>query len=82
MFQIYFTDKEVHNYADSQTCDTKRFLTYFREMLNNEIFIPPSQYECNFVSIKHTEDDLDKTADAIENSLRVAFDISPEEDDD
>ncbi len=81
MFQTYFTDKEVHNYADGQTCDTKRFFTYFKEMLNNGIFIPPSQYECNFVSIKHTEDDLDKTADAIEKSLRIAFELPLEDDD-
>jgi glutamate-1-semialdehyde 2,1-aminomutase len=81
MFQIYFTPNEVHNYEDAQTADKKRFLVYFRELLKNNVFIPPSQFECNFISIKHTEEDLDKTADAIENALRVAWDLPSEDDD-
>ena len=81
MFQIYFTPNEVHNYADAQTADKDRFLVYFRQLLKNNVFIPPSQFECNFISIKHTEDDLDKTADAIENALRVAWDLPVEDDD-
>lgn len=75
MFQIYFNSSEVHNYADAQKSDTKRFLVYFRELLKENVFIPPSQFECNFISIKHTDEDLSKTADAIENALKVAYEL-------
>ena len=75
MFQIYFNPNEVHNYADAQKSDTKRFNVYFKELLKQNVFIPPSQFECNFISIKHTDEDLEKTADAIENALKVAYEL-------
>lgn len=75
MFQIYFNPNEVVNYDDAQKSDSKKFLIYFKELLNNNVFIPPSQFECNFLSITHSKEDLDKTLDAIHNSLKVAFKI-------
>lgn len=75
MFQIYFNPNEVHNYLDAQKSDTKRFNVYFKELLKQNVFIPPSQFECNFISIKHTDEDLEKTADAIENALKVAYEL-------
>ena len=73
MFQIYFNPEPVLNYEIAQKSDTKRFLVYFRELLKNGVFIPPSQFECNFISGAHTEDDLVKTSEAIEAALKVAW---------
>lgn len=75
MFQIYFNENQVMNYEIAQKSDSKRFLVYFRELLKNNIFIPPSQFECNFMSGAHSEEDLDKTAQAIEDSLKVAWEL-------
>ena len=73
MFQIYFNPEPVINYEIAKKSDTKRFLVYFRELLKNGVFIPPSQFECNFISGAHTEEDLVKTSEAIETALKVAW---------
>ena len=75
MFQIYFNPNEVLNYDDAKASDADRFLVYFRELLKEGVFIPPSQFECNFISSAHTKEDLDKTLEAINKSLKVAFEI-------
>lgn len=73
MFQIYFNPAPVYNYADAQKSDRKQFLRYFKTLLKEGIFIPPSQFECNFISNAHTMEDLQKTSDAIELGLEAAF---------
>lgn len=75
MFQIYFNPNEVTNYAEAQESDSERFLVYFRQLLKEGVFIPPSQFECNFISSAHKMEDLEKTANAIRESLKVAFEI-------
>ena len=73
MFQIYFNPAPVYNYADAQESDRKLFLRYFKTLLKEGIFIPPSQFECNFISNAHSMEDLQKTSDAIELGLGAAF---------
>ena len=73
MFQIYLNPAEVYNYADAKKSDTEGFLRYFRALLKEGVFIPPSQFECNFISSAHGMDDLQNTAEAIEVALAIAF---------
>ena len=73
MFQIYFNEEPVIDYETAKRSDAKRFLVYFRELLKNGVFIPPSQFECNFISGAHTDEDLIKTSEAIEAALKVAW---------
>ena len=73
MFQIYFNPQPVYNYADAQKSDRKQFLRYFKTLLKEGVFIPPSQFECNFISNAHSMEDLQKTSDAIELALKEAF---------
>ena len=73
MLQIYFNENEVYNYEDAKKSDSDRFLVYFRELLKEGVFIPPSQFECNFISSAHSMEDLEKTSQAIDSALRVAF---------
>lgn len=73
MFQIYFNPAPVYNNEDAHNSDAKRFLRYFRALLKEGVFIPPSQFECNFISSAHTMEDLTQTAEAIEMALEVAF---------
>ena len=73
MFQIYFNPAEVYNYTDAKASDSDRFLRYFRALLKEGVFIPPSQFECNFISKAHTMEDIQNTVEAIEIALEVAF---------
>jgi glutamate-1-semialdehyde 2,1-aminomutase len=73
MLQIYFNENEVYNYEDAKKSDSERFLVYFRQLLKEGVFIPPSQFECNFISRAHSMEDLERTSQAIDNALRVAF---------
>ena len=61
MFQIYLTDREVLNYEDAKTADTEKFTTYFQTLLNEGVFIPPSQFECCFISKMHDNADIQNT---------------------
>jgi len=65
MFTLFFTDTEVTDYDSAAKCDTKRYGKYFRQMLNSGIYLPPSQFEANFLSTAHTQNHIDKTLMAI-----------------
>jgi len=73
MFQIYFTGNEVKNYNDAKTSDVDKFAIYFQELMKNGIFIPPSQFECCFLSQSHSREDLENTIHMIESSLKVVM---------
>lgn len=65
MLTIFFTDiKEVRNYNDVKTCDEEIFKKYFKHMIQSGINVPPSQYEALFLSVVHTEEDINKFLDA------------------
>lgn len=70
MFQIYFTDEEVWNYQDAKTADTEKFQLYFQKLLEKGVFIPPSQFECCFISKKHSQEDLNFTLNVIEEAIK------------
>ena len=73
MMTLFFTAGAVVDYESARRCDTARFGTYFREMLEKRIYLPPSQFESLFVSLAHSEEDIDRTLRAAEGSLRAAF---------
>jgi glutamate-1-semialdehyde 2,1-aminomutase len=73
MFTLFFTDKQVVDYDTAGTSDTKRFAAYFRSMLEQGIYLPPSQYEAAFVSYAHSGSDIEQTINAAEIALRKAF---------
>ena len=68
MMTLFFTDlKEVKCYDDVKTCDGERYKRYFLHMLNKGFNIPPSQFEAMFLSVKHTEEHIDKFLEAFES---------------
>jgi glutamate-1-semialdehyde 2,1-aminomutase len=69
MLTMFFTATEVVDYATAKTCDTARFGEFFRRMRERGVFLPPSQFEAMFVSLAHTEDDLDAVIAAAGHSL-------------
>ena len=71
MFTLFFTDREVFDFASAARSDTKRFARYFQGMLNHGISLAPSQFEAAFLSFAHTAEDVDKTLDACEKTLEA-----------
>jgi len=68
MMTIFFTDlKEVKNYEDAKTCNTKLFSKFYMHMLKNGIYIAPSQFEALFLSVAHTEENIDKFLDVFKS---------------
>lgn len=64
MFTLFFTkETEVNNFSDVMKCDTDLFAQYFKLGLENGIYTAPSQFEAGFVSIAHSQEDLQKTID-------------------
>lgn len=66
MFTLFFNGRLVANYDVSSKNDTEQFAKYFRGMLRRGIYLPCSQYEANFVSVRHTPADVDDTIAAAE----------------
>ncbi|WP_088808897.1 MULTISPECIES: glutamate-1-semialdehyde 2,1-aminomutase [Listeria] len=71
MFGFFFTDKKVTNFEEAKTSDLNFFNAYYREMLNQGIFLPPSQFEGIFISTAHTEKEIDKTLEAFEQTCKT-----------
>ena len=65
----FFTDKPVRNFADVQSTDIERFKKFFAAMLNRGIYLAPSAYEAMFVSLAHSNEDIEKTIAAARNSF-------------
>jgi len=61
MFCAYFIDQPVHNVADALKSDRERFKKYFHGMLNEGVYLAPSQFEAGFISTAHTAEDIDET---------------------
>ena len=64
MFCTYFTDKEVYDYSTAKLSDTEKFARFFRGMLEKGVNIAPSQFEAGFISLAHTDRDIEKTIGA------------------
>lgn len=71
MGTAFFTDKEVLDFASALQADTAAYAIFYREMLTRGVYIAPSQFESFFVSTAHEKEDLDRTAEAALESLRV-----------
>ncbi|PQQ23348.1 glutamate-1-semialdehyde 2,1-aminomutase [Photorhabdus hindustanensis] len=65
MFGIFFTDAEtVTCYQDVMNCDIERFKHFFHLMLDEGVYLAPSAFEAGFMSIAHTDEDIQRTVDA------------------
>jgi len=71
MFCAFFTRGEVSGWETAARCDTAAFGRYFRVMLEEGIYLAPSQFETAFVSAAHSDEDIDRTVAA----ARKAFEI-------
>ena len=61
MAGFFFSSKEIHNFNDAKKCNLDRFAKFYRLMLQKGIYLAPSQFEACFVSLAHSDKDIDQT---------------------
>jgi glutamate-1-semialdehyde 2,1-aminomutase len=71
MFQIFFTDQAVVDYSSAKKSDMVKFKKLFEVLLQNGVFVAPSQFETVFFSYAHDKEDVKKTVTAYEKALRA-----------
>ena len=72
MMTLFFTEKEkIENYHDAITCDLSKYAKYFKSMLDEGIYLPPSQFECMFISSVYSAKDIDKIISSNKKSLQL-----------
>ncbi|MFQ5891846.1 MAG: glutamate-1-semialdehyde 2,1-aminomutase [Candidatus Methanofastidiosia archaeon] len=69
MFQIYFNSGKVYTYREAKKASAKEFLKFQQRLLRKGVFLPPSQYECNFISLAHTKEIIDETLEKIHSVI-------------
>ena len=69
MFSIFFIDHEVYDYRDAEAADQEAFRVWFETMLDEGIYLAPSQFETLFLSGAHTDDDIARTITAAEKGF-------------
>jgi len=69
MLTVFFSRKPVTDYASAKRCDTEKFARFHRALLEREVYWPASQFEAAFLSLAHTDEDIEHTLEA----ARAAF---------
>ncbi|GAB4147054.1 MAG: glutamate-1-semialdehyde 2,1-aminomutase [Cyanobacteria bacterium J069] len=64
MFGFFFAAGPVHNYEDAKKADLQKFGRFHRGMLEQGVYLAPSQFEAGFTSLAHSDDDIDQTLQA------------------
>jgi glutamate-1-semialdehyde 2,1-aminomutase len=67
LLTLFMTDGPVGNFEDAQRCDTERYGALFRHLLERGVYLPPSQFEALFPSTVHGEEEIERTAVALES---------------
>jgi glutamate-1-semialdehyde 2,1-aminomutase len=69
MMTMFFGQGPIRNFRDASACDTERYARFHRSMLENGIYLAPSAFEATFVSLAHTDDEIDQAIDAARRSF-------------
>ncbi len=72
MITVFFSGEPVFDAASARKADVKKFAKYFQVMLENGIYLPPSQFEAAFLSVAHTDADVDATVEAARKAFAEA----------
>lgn len=69
MLGVFFTNEKVVNFDAAKTSNLEYFSKYYQAMIEEGIFLPPSQFEGLFLSTEHTDADIEKTIEAIRKAF-------------
>jgi glutamate-1-semialdehyde 2,1-aminomutase len=70
MFTLFFGVNQVKDYATATQCDTRAFAHFFRGMIERGIYLPPSQFETAFISLTHSDAEIQATLVAAKDVLQ------------
>ena len=73
MFSMFFTDQDVVDFESAKSSNTKFFQSYFNALLEEGVYIAPSQFEAGFMSAVHTNEEIEQTIDANYKALQKAY---------
>jgi glutamate-1-semialdehyde 2,1-aminomutase len=77
MFTWFFAPCPVTAWDSAVKSDTEAFGRFFRAMLDNGVYLPPSQFEAAFLSAAHTEEDIQQTIAAAKEAFTAAVSTQP-----
>ncbi|GAA5334577.1 MULTISPECIES: glutamate-1-semialdehyde 2,1-aminomutase [Thermus] len=69
MLTVFFTEGPVVTFQDAKRTDTELFKRFFHGLLDRGVYWPPSNFEAAFLSVAHTEEDVEKTLEALQKAL-------------
>jgi glutamate-1-semialdehyde 2,1-aminomutase len=72
MLTVFFTPDPVVDAQSARKCDTRKFGRFFHAMLENGVYLPPSQFEAAFVSVAHGDEEIDATIQASRKAFAAA----------
>jgi len=69
MMTLFFTEGPVRSWSDASKSDTKRFAAFHAGLLSRGVYWPPSQFEAAFVGAAHSDEDIERTIEAVRGAL-------------
>jgi glutamate-1-semialdehyde 2,1-aminomutase len=70
LLTLFMADAPVRNFDDAQACDTERYAALFRHLLEQGVYLPPSQFEALFPSTAHGEEEIERTVSGVAGFAR------------
>ncbi len=70
MMTLFFREGKVANFADAAASDTERYGAFWRAMVKRGVYLAPSQFEAAFVSLAHTEEEIERTIEAAREAFK------------
>jgi glutamate-1-semialdehyde 2,1-aminomutase len=70
LLTLFMADAPVRNFEDAHACDTERYGALFRHLLEQDVYIAPSQFEAFFPSTAHGDEEIERTVSAVANFAR------------
>jgi glutamate-1-semialdehyde 2,1-aminomutase len=77
MLTAFFTDRAVRDWTSAATSDKAAFGRFFRALLENGVYWPPSQFEAAFLSTAHGDQELEVTERAVRAAMLAAANRQP-----
>jgi glutamate-1-semialdehyde 2,1-aminomutase len=71
LLTVFFSETPVRDYDDARACDTDRYATFCRAMLERGVYLPPSQFEAWFPSLAHSGAHVERTVEAAAEAFRA-----------
>jgi glutamate-1-semialdehyde 2,1-aminomutase len=72
MFSAFFTNQEVTDFQSAATSNIDQFVAFFKTLLEEGVYIAPSQFEAGFMSLAHEDKEIEKTIEASYKAFKVA----------